>query len=419
MSGWHNATIDHSGPQDGGGGRACFNCGQEGHNKAECPNPRVLKCRHCNEDGHTIRGCPTAPPQEFTGECRFCKKEGHMAKDCPDKPPMVCKNCLQEGHTAALCKNPRKIDRSSLGEIPAEVAWAKIMAGAKEKDLDKVKEGIQEYLNATPGITYVNLEQAFRSQFIELHLIALEDPALLATHTHMDLQGNLDKKYRVHYRWSDKPLRPREVQQWPQSAAENLERLKDAGETVERGIPKCTNCGEIGHRIRDCPEPRKNKYGCRNCGQGGHMASDCPEPRRARDDVECRKCGGTGHFAKDCPQEGGGRSRACFNCGEEGHGSRDCPNPKKIQCRNCDEFGHMSKECPKPRDYSRVKCTKCGEMGHTQVRCKMESAPIDEPTFDAVDGSVGYPGGNSFPPAPAAPETGAGDNWGSNDNVNW
>lgn len=222
-----------------------------------------------------------------------------MAKDCPDKPPMLCKNCQEEGktklnsnpkyrrlsaliilgHVAALCKNPRKIDRSSVGEIPAEEAWAKIIEGAKEKDMDKVKEGIQEYLNSTPGITYVNLEQAFRSQFIELHLIALENPSLLATHTHMDLQGNLDKKYRVHYRWSDKPLRPREVQQWPQSAADNLERLKDAGETVERGVPKCSNCSELGHISKRCPQEKIEKertvIKCFNCDQPGHRIRDC------------------------------------------------------------------------------------------------------------------------------------------------
>ncbi|KAI0108309.1 hypothetical protein F4814DRAFT_427511, partial [Daldinia grandis] len=222
-----------------------------------------------------------------------------MLKDCPDKPPIVCKNCLEGGkikpnsnpkyrklsalillgHFTAQCKNPRKIDRSFIGEVPAEEAWAKIMEGAKEKDLDKAKEGIQEYLNSTPGTTYANLEQAFRSQFIELYLIALENPSILATHTHMDLQGNLDKKYRVHYRWSDKPLRPREVQQWPRSAADNLERLKDAGETVERGVPKCTNCSELGHSSKRCPQEKIEKehtvIKCFNCDQPGHRIRDC------------------------------------------------------------------------------------------------------------------------------------------------
>ncbi|XXH03606.1 WD40 repeat-like protein [Hypoxylon texense] len=447
-SGWEmpntNGGGEGGGPTAAGGNRACFNCGQEGHTKADCTNARVLKCRHCNEEGHLIRDCPTAPPQEFTGECRFCHKEGHMAKDCPDKPPMVCKNCQQEGHPVAECKSARKIDRSHVAEVAAEIAWGKLAAAIKEKDMDSVKECVEGYLKAEPATTYIQLEEAFRAQGLNLYLIGLENTSVLSTHTHMDLQGNLDKKYRVHYRWSDKPLRPREAGGWPKSVEENKERLQDAGEVVDRGLPKCTNCDELGHiakrcpqekvekervtimcyncdqpghRVRDCPEPRKNKYGCKNCGQGGHIAAECPEPRRASPDTECRKCNGTGHFAKDCPQGGGG---ACYNCGEQGHNSKECSNPKKVQCRNCDEYGHVSKECPKPRDYSRVKCSNCGEMGHTKVRCKKEPAPAEESGFDAgfdggFDAANGGSGGNADP-EPATEDWGkgnggAGDGW--------
>ena len=46
-------------PQGGGGAaRACHNCGQEGHNKAECTNERVMICHNCDEVGHTGRDCP-------------------------------------------------------------------------------------------------------------------------------------------------------------------------------------------------------------------------------------------------------------------------------------------------------------------------------------------------------------------------
>lgn len=29
---------------------------------------------------------------------------------------------------------------------------------------------------------------------------------------------------------------------------------------------KCSNCDEVGHRVRDCKVKRKYKRGCRNCG---------------------------------------------------------------------------------------------------------------------------------------------------------
>lgn len=176
--------------------------------------------------------------------------------------------------------------------------------------MDTVKEGVQEYLKSEPGITYVEMEQAFRAQGLRLYLIAMENPSLLSTHTHMDLQGNLDKKYRVHYRWSDKPNRPREAEHWPKSAEENLERLRDAGETVDRGLPKCSNCDQLGHISKSCPQEKVEKERltvmCYNCDQPGHRVRDCklslfplvsllanqgqgPEPRKNK--YGCKNCG--------------------------------------------------------------------------------------------------------------------------------
>ncbi|TGJ78778.1 hypothetical protein E0Z10_g9983 [Xylaria hypoxylon] len=427
----------------GGGGGTCFNCGQEGHNKVDCPNPRVQKCRHCDEEGHMVRDCPTAPPREFTGECRHCHEEGHMAKDCPTKPAEVCRNCQEE---VVECKNPRKIDRSHLKEVDAEIAWNKISEGVRENDMDDVKEAIQLYVKACPDTTYVDLEIAFRTQEIGIYLIAMESQSMMSTLTNMDLQGNLDKKYRVNYRFDPKPARPREREFWPKDKEENMSRLEDAGEPVNRGLSKCTNCDELGHiskncpqekmekervvimcfncnepghRMRDCLQQRVDKFACKNCGKGGHKAADCPEPRVAGPDVECRKCGETGHFSRDCPQGGGGGGgggRGCFNCGEEGHSARDCTEPKKmicrncnqeghrsnecpepkdmskVQCRNCDEYGHDSRECPKPRDYSRVQCQNCGEFGHTKIRCNKQTVAPD----DFGGGSTGNIGNDSF-----------------------
>ncbi|KAI1140457.1 hypothetical protein F5Y05DRAFT_318806 [Hypoxylon sp. FL0543] len=94
----------------------------------------------------------------------------------------------------------------------------------------------------------------------------------------MDLQGNLDKTYRVHLRWSNKPLRPRELQLWP-TPEQNVERLRDAGETVERGLPKCTNCHELGHISKRCPQEKVERERtvimCFNCDQLGHRVRDC------------------------------------------------------------------------------------------------------------------------------------------------
>ncbi|KAE8161535.1 hypothetical protein BDV40DRAFT_267776 [Aspergillus tamarii] len=97
----------------------------------------------------------------------------------------------------------------------------------------------------------------------------------------------------------------------------------------ERVEVKCVNCSAVGHRARDCTEPRHDRFACRNCGYGlslfecmivlltvcrssEHKAAECPNPRSA-EGVECKRCNEVGHFAKDCPQAPA--PRTCRNCG--------------------------------------------------------------------------------------------------------
>jgi len=83
----------------------------------------------------------------------------------------------------------------------------------------------------------------------------------------------------------------------------------------DRVVLKCFNCQSLDHRLRDCPQPRKNWDACRNCGEGGHRASECENPRVANADTECRSCGGKGHFSKDCPDKAARGPQECYNCG--------------------------------------------------------------------------------------------------------
>ncbi|KAL9580602.1 MAG: hypothetical protein Q9212_004397 [Teloschistes hypoglaucus] len=371
-------------PQKPEGFGKCFNCGQEGHNKAECTNPRV-----------------------FSGTCRVCQKEGHAARDCPDKPAPVCRNCKQEGHVTSECSNNMVFDPEEVAELPVEEAWKELVKTAKEaaenRDLDDFRTAVKVYKKAVGQVTYGELERSFRSNDIGIYLIATASTAteplpglLLDTHTLVNLAGKRDCSFQVGYFFKKTPRTAKLAAVWPTSEAENMERLKDAGIPYERGIPKCLrckemghttkncpeepaelgqqsavkcfNCEEEGHRVRDCPKPRVDHFACRNCNQPGHTAAECTEPRSA-EGVECKRCHQVGHFAKECPNSSGGQ--ACRNCGEEGHMAKECEKPKNpamTKCRNCEEMGHFSKDCPQPKDWSKVK------LGHTFKRCPQAKA---------------------------------------------
>ncbi|OQE96734.1 hypothetical protein PENNAL_c0001G00878 [Penicillium nalgiovense] len=391
---------------------ACFNCGQEGHSKAECTEPRKMgPCFNCGEEGHSKSEC--TKPRVFKGTCRICEKEGHPAVDCLERPPDVCKNCQAEGHKTMECKENRKFDLNLVADMLPHEAWAAMKKASDERDLDDFRDALKIYSKAVPHATWADIEKKMRVDDFNIYIIAMEtevDDVMSL----IDLQGVLDREYVIGFFFSPKASRGHLRDRWPADAEQNLERMNNAGIPYERKVPKCLNCGElghisrsckeeraegndrveikcsncdgVGHRVRDCRQQRKNKHSCRNCGSMEHIASECPEPRSAAD-VECRKCNEAGHFAKDCPNVADRGPRTCRNCGCEDHIARDCDQPRDIStvtCRNCEKTGHYSRDCDQPKDWSKVQCKNCGEMGHTVVRCRQtpkDEDPQDEPAF--------------------------------------
>ncbi|QGA16444.1 hypothetical protein EYB26_004111 [Talaromyces marneffei] len=379
----------------------CRNCGHSGHFARECPEPRQGgsgACFNCGEEGHNKVDCPH--PRVFQGTCRVCNEEGHPASECPQKPADICKNCRGEGHKTSECNENRKFDLNDVADETPQDAWDKLKKADTERDLDDFRDSFQVYAKAEPTKTFVDIEKQLRVEGGNVHLIALEKQKEgFENYTFIDLQGKLNCTYVVKFFFDNKPHRDHLVKRWPTSPEDNLERLTDAGFEYDRLIPKCVNCGElghiaksckqertmierveikcvncseVGHRARDCTKQReqRDKFACRNCGSPDHKAVDCTEPPNL-DHIECRRCNQNGHFAKDCPNAPK-FARACRKCGAEDHLSRDCgqqQNMDLITCNNCDETGHYARDCPKPRDWSRVKCSNCGEMGHTNRRC--------------------------------------------------
>ncbi len=142
--------------------------------------------------------------------------------------------------------------------MSAEDAWEALQKADEERDLDDFREvgdgkrsshtdtdvsaqAFKIYSKAAADATYDELETAFRINHFNTYLIATENE-LPKTHTYVNLQGELNRTYKIGFHLSPKPKRETAKQGWPETPEENLERLKNAGMPMERGIPKCARC---------------------------------------------------------------------------------------------------------------------------------------------------------------------------------
>lgn len=148
---------------------SCFACGEKGHKKKFCPNPKPttksptssptkparLQCQICEKLGHSAKDCYSRdrpqkrkqesgssenlakrfkgespknisekfsanknPPNDKNGEtCIYCRTPGHLIDVCTKVP---CKDCGERGHrnrTNTICKNFNKKSDDYLGVV--------------------------------------------------------------------------------------------------------------------------------------------------------------------------------------------------------------------------------------------------------------------------------------------------------------
>ncbi|KAG9188523.1 hypothetical protein G6011_02446 [Alternaria panax] len=111
----HQKRDCPSGGSGGGGDRACYGCGQTGHQKRDCPQGSGGQaCFNCGETGHRKTDCTqTRKPMAGGGgrACHNCGDEGHMSRECDKPRVMKCRNCDEEGHASRECAKPRDWSR--------------------------------------------------------------------------------------------------------------------------------------------------------------------------------------------------------------------------------------------------------------------------------------------------------------------
>jgi hypothetical protein len=144
---------------------------------------------------------------------------------------------------------------------------------------------------------------------------------------------------------------------------------------------------------------------CFNCGESGHILKDCP----ASSTVPCNLCGQVGHSRFNCPQE------VCYNCSRPGHQSKACPSRRKRRvydddlCNRCGQPGHLVRECSMawrgyvfardlPRSHAsfinelrglRKRCYNCASISHFGDDCPNRRRPnysvFHIPDYDYLD----------------------------------
>lgn len=169
-----------------------------------------------------------------------------MSKDCPSKPKF-CKQCKAENdHDTIDCKNKKVIDNSGVADMSADEAWTLIRQASTDDEVSDFKEAMKALSKADPELTYLDIEKGLRKRGLNFYLIGLKKEVAPA-YTNTDLQGEVGKAFTLGIYTKSTCPRPILMQSWPSSTEDNLKRLEDTGVPLERGIPICSNCNELGH----------------------------------------------------------------------------------------------------------------------------------------------------------------------------
>ena len=132
-----------------------------------------------------------------------------------------------------------------------------------------------------PGLAYKDSGRSFRPRPVRVN--AMEEEAEILDSYMLELEDYLPEEELAHLQYRSNANTTPGFRSGP-------EKSKSEG--------RCWRCGEKGHRMSDCRNPRR--VFCRDCGKVGVRRINCPDCPEIREQNFCTRCGLVGPTTEEC-----------------------------------------------------------------------------------------------------------------------
>ncbi len=334
-------TGRRSSPPRRGGPVRCFNCGEEGHRKFDCPQlAGAGGSRRYRGGGDREFREPERP--RFRARRGGDRDWGHHESSRGSS--QFVWGGSDRGESSMKVLGVTNDDKDPWGQVATESSKPNEGVAGATKETAPAKPAVQEAAGAWGG---ADVEELKREPEAKKDVTSASKPSVAAAGS----PGSDDFK---QFNTVDEPkivvMMPEDNKQTVNTWDEVPANDKDSSKPVPAPATAPAPAAPIA-----VPEEEK-KEGPTPAWGGGESVSG-EEPRRSR------RFGGGGRrgdsWGHSDSRSGGMR---CYNCDEEGHMSRDCPRKSARGgrgmgrgrggdnvCYNCHQPGHISRDCPEPR----------------------------------------------------------------------
>ncbi|KAI1752145.1 hypothetical protein F4782DRAFT_502173 [Xylaria castorea] len=366
--------------------KACGNCGAQNHRAAFCVKTGrsgwMEACPKCDSTKHVYEACP----QRKKGAEDFV----YLVYNRQRKPPVKSTMKLGKLIKNELARTGTKWHRSEAMELPYSAVFARQEARQNPPEAwtyANVGDPTEEAKGRTPepSRTYISLIDAAMNT-------SLAEQAWSQEQERFDppQDGEMPIVRLLRNPQSNRDSRP--LRDFAPVRKYNLSAIAYSARKWNEDLYfPCDNCGQMGHRIRECPGR------CAACGERDHNIQICEQRLQAcvcekipfhllkNCKIQCEYCvivenNNDPHYARDCPA-------LCHYCLKTGHKMGDCPDERSILrgCLSClgkakdEPLFHLPSQCVgnwcchtdcKDRLGCERHCEQCGwswELAHLQL----------------------------------------------------